>query len=160
MWVLLLIIYCHKIDVIIGLHPLSAPVREGETFSVCAELMSGSLGRSITIALEAINNSAISMHIIYTYYLIQPNNFIIFIINVEGVDFIGPEPSLLTFTSGLSMGDVQCANVTILDDTTLSGQRNLSIGLRNHDENDSGVRIDISIPSIDIMIDVDTDDGK
>ena len=82
------------------------------------------------------------------------------IIPVEGVDFIGPEPSLLTFTSRLSMGNVQCANVTVLDDTILSGQRNLSIRLRNHDGNDSGVRIDISMPSIDIMIDVDTNDGK
>ena len=33
------------------------------------------------------------------------------------------------FTSGQSMGDVQCASVTILDDTVLSGQRNLSIRL-------------------------------
>ena len=57
------------------------------------------------------------------------------------------------------MGDVQCANVTILDDTILRGQRNLSIQLRNHGANENGVRIDDNMPSVDITIDVDTDDG-
>ena len=77
-----------------------------------------------------------------------------------GVDFIGPEPSLLTFTSGQSMGDVQCANVTILDDTILRGQRNLSIWLRNHGDNGRRVRIDDNMALVDIIIDVDTNDGK
>ena len=58
------------------------------------------------------------------------------------------------------MGDIQCANVTILDDTILSGQRNLSIRLRNLGGDNSGVRIDFNTPSIDIIIDVDTDDGN
>ena len=58
------------------------------------------------------------------------------------------------------MSDVQCANVTILDDTILNGQRNLNIRLRNHDGDGSGVRIDFNMPSIDIVIDVETDDGK
>ena len=58
------------------------------------------------------------------------------------------------------MGDVQCANVTIVDNSILSGQRNLSIRLRNESGDSSGVRIDVSNPSIDIIIDVDTDDGK
>ena len=57
------------------------------------------------------------------------------------------------------MGDVQCANVTILDDTILRGQRNLSIRLRNNGGNGSGVRIDDNMPSVDITIDVDTNDG-
>ena len=79
---------------------------------------------------------------------------------VEGVDFIGPEPSVLTFTSGQSMGDIQCANVTILDDTIFRGQRNLSIQLRNHDDDGRVVRIDDNVPPIDIIIDVDTEDGE
>ena len=79
---------------------------------------------------------------------------------VEGVDFVGPEPSILTFTSGQSMGDIQCANVTILDDTILRGKRNLSIWLRNNGGGGKGVRIDDNMPSVDIIIDVDTDDGK
>ena len=77
----------------------------------------------------------------------------------DGIDFIGPEPSLLTFTSGQSMGDVQCANVTIMDDTILRGERNLSIQLRDHGGDDSGVRIDDDTPSVDIII-TDNDDGK
>ena len=60
------------------------------------------------------------------------------------------------------MGDVQCANVRILDDTILSGQRNLSIRLTNHTigEGGSGVKINDSMPSVDIIIDVDSDDSK
>ena len=62
-----------NIDVLIGLHPLTAPVREGETFSVCAELMSGSLERSAIVTLEAMNNSAIrTIHMIIIVYPIQP----------------------------------------------------------------------------------------
>ena len=45
-------------DITIDLHPLTVPVRESETFPVCAELMSGSLERNITVVLEAVNNSA------------------------------------------------------------------------------------------------------
>ena len=56
------------------------------------------------------------------------------------------------------MGDVQCANITIVDDAILNGQRNLSIRLRNIGGDDSGMRIDLNMPSIDISIDVD--DGK
>ena len=56
------------------------------------------------------------------------------------------------------MGDVQCANITIVDDAILNGQRNLSITLRNIGGDDSGVRIDLNMPSIDISINVD--DGK
>ena len=60
------------------------------------------------------------------------------------------------------MGDVQCANVTILDDTTLSGQRNLSIRLTNHTIGEGGSRVKIndSMPSVDIIIDDDSDDSK
>ena len=79
---------------------------------------------------------------------------------LDGIDFIGPEPSLLTFTSGQSTGDVQCANVTILDNDVLNGLRNLSIRLANYGGIGSGVRIDDNMPSIIINIDSDTDDGK
>ena len=60
------------------------------------------------------------------------------------------------------MGDVQCANVRILDDTILNGQRNLSIKLTNRtvSEDGSGVKINDSIPSVVIIIDVDTSDSK
>ena len=79
---------------------------------------------------------------------------------LDGIDFIGPEPSLLTFTSEQSIGDVQCANVTILDNNVLNGLRNLSIRLANYGGVGSGVRIDDNMPSININIDRDTDDGK
>ena len=45
----------------------------------------------------------------------------------EGV--IGPDPSILTFTSGQSTGDIQCADVTILDNSFLEGERNFSVRL-------------------------------
>lgn len=77
----------------------------------------------------------------------------------DGIDFIGPEPSILTFTSGQSVGSVQCANVTVLDDNILSGQRNLSIRLTSYGEG-SGVRINDTMLSVDITIDHDTDDSK
>ena len=67
---------------------------------------------------------------------------------------------LLTFTSGQSMGDVQCASVTILDDTILSGQRNLSIRLIYQGGIGSGVRIDQNMSSINVLIDDNADDGK
>ena len=47
--------------------------------------------------------------------------------------------------------------MTILDDTIFRGPRNLSIRLRNNDDN--GVRIDDNMHSVDVTIDVDTDDG-
>ena len=60
------------------------------------------------------------------------------------------------------MDDVQCANVIIVDDTILSGQRNLNIRLINHtiSEGGNGVKISDSMPSVDIIIDVDTNDSK
>ena len=56
------------VDIVIGLHLWTAPVRESETFPVCAELLSGSLERSITVALEAINSSALRMYDNYLQY--------------------------------------------------------------------------------------------
>ena len=81
---------------------------------------------------------------------------------LDGIDFVGPEPSLLTFTSGQSIGDVQCANVTVLDDDILNGRKNLSIKLANYGGVGSGVRIDDNMPSINVnvIIDGDTGDGK
>ena len=49
---------------------------------------------------------------------------------IAGVDFIGPTPSTLIFMAGQSMGDIQCADVTIPDDSIPQPQRtfNVSIG--------------------------------
>ena len=49
---------------------------------------------------------------------------------VAGVDLIGPTPSTLIFTAGQTMGDMQCADITIPDDSIPQPQRtfNISIG--------------------------------
>ena len=56
-----------SIDITISLRPLSVPVREGETFPVCAELTLGSLERSINVILEAVNNTARRMCIMTSH---------------------------------------------------------------------------------------------
>ena len=80
-----------------------------------------------------------------------------------GIDFIGPDPSVLTFTAGQSEGDIQCAEVSILDDSVLDGERNFSIRLvetSGGDGGGGGVQIDVNVPSIDIRIGQDLDDRK
>ena len=129
---------------------------ENEKFMICAELTSGYLERDVFVALEAENDTG-AMRMLCDNFNRFVNNLSFF--HAEGADFIGPEPSLLTFTSGQSMGDVQCANVTILDDSILRGQRNLSIRLRNHGGNSSGVEIDDNTASVDVTI-IESDDGK
>lgn len=86
------------------------------------------------------------------------------IVHTEGIDFIGPEPSVLTFTSGQSIGDNQCATVTIVDDSVLRGQRYFRIRLvniTNYSDYSRGVHVYIGfgMPSVDIRIAADTDDG-
>ena len=77
----------------------------------------------------------------------------------EGVDFIGPDPSILTFTPGQSTGDVQCANVTILDNSILEGQRSFSVELGEvHSE--TSVKINETMTSVDIDIDDDPNDSE
>ena len=77
----------------------------------------------------------------------------------EGIDFIGPNPSVLTFTSGQSTGDVQCADMTILDNSFLEGERNFSVELRQvHSE--TNVKFNKTMTSVDIDIDDDNDDCK
>ena len=93
----------------------------------------------------------------------------------EGVAFVGPDPSVLTFTAGQAVGDTQCAQVTILDNSVLDGERNFSVCLRDssgpggndggnggNDGNGdgSGAQIDPNSPSINIRIALDVRDGK
>ena len=77
----------------------------------------------------------------------------------DGVDFIGPDPSVLTFTSGQSTGDVQCANVTILDNSFLEGERSFSIELGQF-RSETNVEINETMTSVDIDIDDDHNDCK
>ena len=77
----------------------------------------------------------------------------------EGVDFIGPDPSMLTFTSGQSTGDVQCANVTILDNSILEGERGFSIELGKVGS-ETSVKINETMTSVDIDIENDPSDSK
>ena len=77
----------------------------------------------------------------------------------EGVDFIGPDPSVLTFTSGQSTGDVQCGVMTILDNSILEGQRSFSVELREI-RSESSVKINETMMSVDIDIEEDPNDSK
>ena len=77
----------------------------------------------------------------------------------EGVDFIGPDPSVLTFTSGQSTGDIQCANVTILDNSILEGERSFSVEL-GQVRSETNVKINETMTSVDIDIDDDHNDCK
>ena len=80
---------------------------------------------------------------------------------IEGVDFIGPDPSVLTFTSGQSAGDVRCANLTIVDDSVLEGERNFKIRVaKDARESSAGVLLSATVPLININIDLDLDDSK
>ena len=105
---------------------------------------------------------------------------------VAGVDLIGPTPSILIFNAGQTMGDMQCADITIPDDSIPQPQRtfNVSIGedvrtVSNGGEggdggdgggggggggggtggsDGGGVRINSDSPSISIDIGVDISD--
>ena len=79
--------------------------------------------------------------------------------HIEGVDFIGPDPSVLTFTPGQSTGDVQCADVTILDNSILEGQRSFSVELREI-RSENSVKINETMMSVDIDIEEDPNDSK
>jgi hypothetical protein len=78
---------------------------------------------------------------------------------IEGVDFIGPDPSVLTFMSGQSTGDVRCADVTILDNLILDGERSFSIEL-GEVRSETNVKINETMTSVDIDIDDDPNDRK
>ena len=85
--------------------------------------------------------------------------------HAEGVDFIGPEPPALTFTAGQSVGDIQCANVAIPDDSIPQGERSFRISIgdggdSDGGDSDGGVRVNPNLPSIDIVISLDLDDGE
>lgn len=58
------------------------------------------------------------------------------------------------------MGDIQCANVTIVDDSVLEGQRNFRIRLSQDIAGGSGMQISADAPSTDVNIDIDFDDSK
>ena len=103
---------------------------------------------------------------------------------VARVDFDGPSPSALLFTEGQTVGDIQCAQITILDDFIPEGERNFSISIGPDagtvsDGGDGGygsdggeegggggrgggggVRVNPNVPSISINIDLDIDDRK
>ena len=85
-----------------------------------------------------------------------------------GVDFIGPTPSTLIFTAGQTMGDMQCADVTIPDDSIPQPERtfNVSIGedvgtvSDGGDGGGGGVRINSDLSSISVDIGIDINDRK
>ena len=77
----------------------------------------------------------------------------------EGVDFIGPDPSVLTFTSGQSTGGVQCGVITILDNFILEGERSFSVEL-GEVRSETSVKINETMMSVNIDIEEDPNDSK
>jgi hypothetical protein len=82
-----------------------------------------------------------------------------------GVDFTGPDPPLLTFTPGQSVGDIQCANITVIEDSIPQPERTIVVTLGNNRtvggiERISSVRVNTSIPSLSFDIDTDINDRK
>ena len=75
------------------------------------------------------------------------------------------------FTAGQTVGGTQCAEVTILDNSVLEGERNFSIQLvavsdggsddgdGDDDSGSGGAQIDPNVPSANIIIALDLDDG-
>ena len=83
----------------------------------------------------------------------------------EGVDFTGPDPPVLTFTPGQSVGDIQCTNITVVDDSLPQPERSIVVRLGNNRtvgglERVSSVRVSTSVPSVSFDIDTDINDGK
>lgn len=150
--------------------------------------MSGSLERNVVVGLEAENNTAIRKLHWYsntdikkdvtgtdllvkdkcchevnfdyrTFIVPQHLNEYYTLVFTEGVDFIGPDPSILTFISGQSAGDIQCADVTILDNSILEGERSFSVELREV-PSERSVKINETMMSVDVKIDIDPNDSK
>lgn len=118
----------------VSLQPVNTSVSESVSFPVCVEITNGTLGRNISIPLIVESASA--------------------------TDFFGLVPSALTFFSGQSVRDTQCANVTIRDDSIPQGARNLSIRIDNISDMDSGLRVNQILPRIEVRVPPDTDDCK
>ena len=85
----------------------------------------------------------------------------------DGADFIVLDPYMLTFTSGQSIGDLQCTSVTILDDSNPQGERNVSISIgRSEISNNDGtqaysrVHVDPDRSSVSFTIELDLDDCR
>lgn len=83
---------------------------------------------------------------------------------------MGPTPLVLVFTDGQTVGDIMCAEVTILDDFVPLGERNFSISIGDDAGTagaesggrggGGGVHINSDEPSITINIELDVDDRK
>ena len=68
----------------VGLHPLPVSiVRESETILVCAELISGSLERNITVTVEAINSSAKGIYYYTEFFIHHYGSYVIVIVSLS-----------------------------------------------------------------------------
>jgi hypothetical protein len=61
--------------------------------------------------------------------------------------------------SGQSTGDVRCADVTILDNSILDGERSFSVEL-GEVRSETNVKINKTMTSVDVDIDGDPNDRK
>ena len=72
---------------------------------------------------------------------------------------------MLTFTPGQFVGDIQCANITVVDDSIPQPERSIVVRLGNNRnvggiERISSVRVNTTIPSVSFDIDTDINDRK
>lgn len=94
-----------------------------------------------------------------------------YLFNAEGDDYT-TNPSALIFPHGQTAGDIQCVNITIIDDPFPQEERSLTISLGNSTVGDgrnseggrqgeaNRVRFNPNSPSIYISIALDSSDGK
>ena len=77
----------------------------------------------------------------------------------DGIDFFGPTPSILTFTSGKTNGDTLCADVMIADGPVPKRQRKFSISI-SAVEGSEGASVDPNRDTATIVIATNFDDCK
>ena len=77
----------------------------------------------------------------------------------DGIDFFGPTPSFLTFTSGKTNGDTLCADVMIADGPVPKRQRKFSISISDVKGSD-GASVDTNRDTAAIVIAANFDDCK
>ena len=93
----------------------------------------------------------------------EVNTIMSFYVNhTEGIDFIGPNPSSLTFTVGQTVENTQRAEIKVLDNFIPQGERNFSLTTESTVGNDGsgGVHVNPDATLVEINIELDTDDCK
>ena len=80
--------------------------------------------------------------------------------SLGGVDYTGPSPLVLTFTSGQMVGDQRCATVTAVDDDLIEDDETLNITLSSPLSVSGAVRFTAGDETETLTIVQDPNDSK